>query len=44
MEQEMEQKDMINSAFLSRGFPLAWLLEEFEDAFSRPGKRANIYF
>ena len=40
----MEQKDMINGAFLSRGFPLAWFLKEFEDAFSWPGERENIYF
>lgn len=30
----MEQKDMIHSFLLRRDFPLARLLEEFEDAFS----------
>lgn len=40
----VDSKDMIDSVFLSRDFPLAWLLDEYKDAFSRPGKRINSYF
>lgn len=37
----MEQKDMIRIVFLSREFPLAWILEEFKNAFSWSDKREN---
>lgn len=37
----MKQKDMIHGVLLRRDFPLARLLEKFEDAFSWPGKTEN---